>query len=446
MDDTALQHLVSGLRDDHGAPGIVAAVCLGGQRAFAAAGTANAASGEPMGVETGFLFGSVTKVWVTTLLMQLVDERLLSLDQRVTEVLPAFRTADPSASAQLTIRHLVTHTSGIDGADYCPDHLGRGPESVSRYVESLRDLGQLHEPGQYWSYCNPGFVIAGRVVEVVTGLDFDDAFRQRLVAPLGLERTFLTPEESIMWPAAVGHFPDPAGGFRPTARYLLPHSLGPAGTALSTTVADALTFADVHLGRRTGVLSVEGLAAMASHQVDLPASGLGGFGLGWARSLRNGTVVLSHGGGSIGGLAQLIAVPDRDLALVAFVNSATGSGLMVALIEAVLGGEGLPRDPTDPGQPGDAGQFVGTYRRHGFDVDITVDGDDLVVRETPDPTNAVLQGYEAAAPSEVRCRPIGPRSFGLPPQASGAVASAMGALVDDDYLYLGGRLVRRVAV
>jgi CubicO group peptidase (beta-lactamase class C family) len=288
-------------------------------------------------------------------------------------------------------------------------------------------------------------VIAGRVIEVVTGLDFDDAFRARVVRPLALGRTFLTPDESILWPAAVGHFPDGAGGFRTTGRYLLPHSLAPAGTSLSATVHDALDFADVHLGRRPGVLSADGVAAMAAHQVDLPAPGLGSFGLGWARTVRNDTVVLSHGGGSIGGLAQLVVVPDRDLALVAFVNSATGSGLLTSLIDAVLGVVGLPRAVPEAEEPGPLEAFVGTYRRHGIDVTITVDGDELLLEITPDRDNAVLLAYEAAAPSELRCRPLGPRSFGTPPTASGAAAAAMGALVGDDLLYLGGRLARRVA-
>jgi CubicO group peptidase (beta-lactamase class C family) len=444
LDGTRLQELADRLRADADVPGLVVGVSYGGQRVSAATGTANVAAGTPMTTDAGFLFGSVTKVWVTTLLMQLVEEGLVSLDHRVTDVLPDFATADRTASDQLTMRHLVNHTSGIDGGDFCPDDLGRGPESVARYVERLRDLPQLHAPGEYWSYCNPGFVVAGRVIEVLTGRDFDDTFRARLLGPLGLTRTFLTPEESILWPVTVGHFPLPGGGNRVTGRYLLPRSLGPAGSSLATTVDDALTFADLHLGRVDGVVSKAGLAEMAAHQVDLPAPGAGGFGLGWGRATWSDTVVLSHGGGSVGGLAQLTVVPDKDLALAAFVNSAAGAGVLNRLVDEVLGELGLARPVPEPSEPGPVASFVGRFTRYGFDTEITADGDELVVRNVPDPTNAVLVAYGAAAPSEVRCRPTGTRSFGLPPSTDGALPTSMGVLVGDDYLFLGGRLSRRV--
>jgi len=444
MDQNALTELVDRLRREEDVPGLVAAVSRAGERVLAASGTANLRSGLPMTTDVQFLFGSVTKVWVTTLLMQLVEEGRLALDQPVTDVLPDFRTADKTASDQLTMWHLVTHTSGIDGADYCPDDLGRGPECVARFVESLAGLGHLHEPGRYWSYCNPGFVVAGRVIEVVTGQDFDDAFRERLVGRLGLSRTFLTAEESILHPVTIGHFRLPEGGHRPTGRYLLPHSLGPAGTSLCTTVSDALDFADVHLGRRDGVLSADGLKQMADRQVDLPAPGLGSFGLGWGRNDRYGVLQLSHGGGSLGGLAQLVVVPDRDLALVAFVNSASGAGLVTRLVDEVLTAEGLERAPVPSEEPGPLEQFAGRFARHGFDIDIRVEGDELVVLSTPDPDNAVLKAYEATAPEQMRCKAVGPHAFGVPAVTSGALATAVGVLIDGDYLYLGGRLARRV--
>src|SRR5690606_7323509 len=111
--------------------------------------------------------------------------------------------ADPAVTAQVTMRHLLAHTSGIDG-DVFTD-TGRGDDCVARYVDALADVPQNHPIGATFSYCNSGYVLMGRVVEQVTGLSWDAAIRERLVVPLGLERTVTLPEEALLHRAAVGH-------------------------------------------------------------------------------------------------------------------------------------------------------------------------------------------------------------------------------------------------
>ena len=131
--------------------------------------------------------------------------------------LPDFRVADTAASEAITVRHLLTHSSGVDAADFAPEDLGRGSDVAAAYVARLADKEQLHAPGAFFSYCNPGFVIAGRIIEVVTNATFNGAFRERVIQPLGLERTFLNVEKAILHRTAIGHFPDPSGGsHRPT--------------------------------------------------------------------------------------------------------------------------------------------------------------------------------------------------------------------------------------
>ena len=106
----------------------------------------------------------------------------------------------PSA---VTLRHLLSHTSGIDG-DHFAD-FGRGDDCLERYVESCSSLEQTHPLGATMSYCNTGFSVLGRVIEVVTGKVWDAVMRERLFEPLGLEHTSTLPEEAIMHRAAVGH-------------------------------------------------------------------------------------------------------------------------------------------------------------------------------------------------------------------------------------------------
>src|SRR5262249_41028668 len=100
--------------------------------AEAAYGTLNVDAGVAATTESLFQIGSITKVWTATVVMQLVDEGLLDLDAPIAEVLPELRLSDPDVTKQVTMRHLLTHTSGIDG-DVFTD-TGRGDDCLEKYA------------------------------------------------------------------------------------------------------------------------------------------------------------------------------------------------------------------------------------------------------------------------------------------------------------------------
>jgi len=108
---------------------------------------------------------------------RLVDEGKLDLDAPVADVLPELRLADAEVAKTVTMRHLLNHTSGIDG-DVFTD-TGRGDDCVEKYVALLSEQKQNHPLGVTWSYCNAGFVLAGRVIEKLTGLTWDAALSRR---------------------------------------------------------------------------------------------------------------------------------------------------------------------------------------------------------------------------------------------------------------------------
>jgi CubicO group peptidase (beta-lactamase class C family) len=444
-----LQEVVDRLVQEHAVPGAVVAFFDGDTTTAVASGVANRNTGAAMTPDTLFLIGSVTKVWVTTLLMTLVDSGKIELDVPVRSYLPAFRLADPVATDAVTVRHLLTHASGIDAADYAPDDLGRGADAVAAYVDRLGGVGQVHAPGAYSSYCNPGFVVAGRLIEVMTETPFDTAFRERLFEPLGLTRSFLSAEDAILHRVAVGHLPDPDGGPPlTTSRFMLPSALGPAGSTLMTTVADAVTFARLHLDGGTTqdgqrLLSEGGTAAMSAHQIDLPVPQLGSFGLGWGRREHEGTLMLSHGGGSFGGLSQLIAFPTAGVALAAFANSSESGPFHDALRREVVDGVlgiALPGPFVDDDPPAPPSFFAGTYRRRDAELRIDVDGDGLVATHTP--TSEVLAKYDNGPSTTFRIDVLGGRTLGL---AGSPVAHAVGERDGrPEFVFLGGRLSRRV--
>jgi CubicO group peptidase (beta-lactamase class C family) len=100
--------------------------------------------------------------------------------------------------------HLLTHTAGWVG-DYFSD-TGRVDDALARYVAEMVDLEQLTPPGAaVYSYCNSGFCLLGRLIEVLTGETFEAALRRLVLAPLGLEHSFLFPEEVMTRRNAAGH-------------------------------------------------------------------------------------------------------------------------------------------------------------------------------------------------------------------------------------------------
>ena len=240
LDANALDQLLEESTARHGVPGAVVGVLQGSTLTEAASGVTNLATGTPVERDTIFLIGSISKLWTTTLVMQLVDNGAVELDSPVRRYLPQLQLRDPGALAAVTVRHLLSHTSGIDEDLTLYD--GREDACVERYAERVGELPQLHAPGTLFSYCNTGMILAGRLVEVMTGGTYDEALAGRLIGPLGLAHTVTLPEDAILQSPAVGHIVrrDPPG-LQVTPRWTLPRASGPAGGTICTSARDLLT-------------------------------------------------------------------------------------------------------------------------------------------------------------------------------------------------------------
>lgn len=379
-------------------------------RTVTGAGVLNAATGVPVGDDAVFQIGSITKVWTTILIMQLVQEGKLDLDAPVRTVLPGLSLADEGVAAEVTTRHLVTHTSGIDG-DLFTD-TGRGDDAVEKYVASLADAVQVHPLGRGWSYCNSGFIVAGRIVEVLRGMTWDQALREMIIEPLRLDRCVTLPEEAILHPAAVGHRTTDDGPV-PVATWGITRSAAPAGL-ITTSTGDLLTFAAAMLrggvtADGTRILSAESAAAMATPQYRvtdvLPRTEA--WGLGWfIENWHQGTVI-GHDGGTIGQRAYLRLVPDQGCAVALLTNGGMSDGLYHELMgEAIESLTGLARQPLlippEPAPSVDPTAHVGDYTSGGTRAEITLRGERLVMRTVD------LQQIAADQPEppELELRPI----------------------------------------
>jgi CubicO group peptidase (beta-lactamase class C family) len=206
-------------------PGMVIALGLPGRATrYIARGSEGFLDDDPMGPDTLFRIYSMTKPVTGLAAMLLVDEGKLALDQPIADFLPKFgkmmvqTTPDGSitdlrpAKSQITVRHLITHTSGlpygiVQSGPIRDALFARGliPGQVSRleipglsrgnhvrglaaFADGMANMPLVHEPGMKWSY-SPGLDLMGHVIEVVTGQTFDAFLRERLFAPLGMNST-----------------------------------------------------------------------------------------------------------------------------------------------------------------------------------------------------------------------------------------------------------------
>ncbi|MEV7623580.1 serine hydrolase domain-containing protein [Actinoplanes sp. NPDC089786] len=382
----------------HHVPGAALGILKDGEVAEAAYGVTNLRTDVPVTTDTLFQLGSISKVWTATLVMQLVDEGKLTLDAPLIEVLPELKLADPEVTKRLTMRHLLTHTSGIDG-DIFTD-TGRGDDCLEKYAALLAEARQNHPLEATWSYCNSGYSLAGRVIEKLTGDTWDAAVRSRLVGPLGLTRTVTLAEEAIMHRAAVGHlYEDGKNTVAPV--WGIPRSAGPAG-AITATVADLLTFAKLHLdGGET--LSDAGRSQMAEFQVELPDKHTLGdsWGLGFERMEWDGERVIGHDGNTIGQAAFWRVLPSSSLSVALLTNGGNGAKLYEELyreIFADLAGVTMPERLGPPSPPVDVDitPYLGVYERASIRQEVhEVDGKPVMTVQITGPLAEVLQEQDS---------------------------------------------------
>jgi CubicO group peptidase (beta-lactamase class C family) len=388
---TSLQQLLDESRTAHGVPGASLAVLRDGRIDAAASGLLNLDTGVDATVDSLFQIGSITKVWTATAVMGLVEEGLVELDAPLRRYLPEFTVLDGDVAGRVTIRHLLTHSSGIDGDNFADT--GRGDDALEKYVATCAALRQVHPLGATMSYCNTGFTLLGRVIEVVTGRVWDAAIRERLFDRLRLTHTATLPEEVLRFRAAIGHIA-PAGELATAPTWGLPRTAGPAG-AICSTAAETVRFAELHLagGSLDGeqVLAPASTAAMQEPQIDVPSGGVGTsaahWGLGWELFDWGGRRVIGHDGGTIGQVAFLRVVPDAGVAIALLTNGGDAMGLFRDVFGPLLAdtaGVALPAEPAPPSEPVavDASTYAGVYEREGASIRVEQRGEGIVAIQT----------------------------------------------------------------
>lgn len=298
----------------------------------AAVGRADLERQIPMTEDTLFGIASMTKPISATALMILVDQGKVGLDDPVAKYLPEFanlKIGDKQPEGQVTVRHLLSHTSGFSGSQ-------RTEETLEKTVSAIVGGGLSFEPGTRWAY-SPGMTVCGRLVEVVSGRPFDRFLEENIFEPLHMrDTTFLPSEEQRTRTARLYKKADDGDALDPFASWIVDD----AGTrapnpsaGLFSTARDLARFYQMILNGGelcgTRILSSEAVAEMLRVQTGEFTVGFtpgNAWGLGWCivRRPQGVTQMLSPGtfghGGAFG--TQGWIDPRREMIFILLIQRA----------------------------------------------------------------------------------------------------------------------------
>jgi CubicO group peptidase (beta-lactamase class C family) len=313
-----------------GVPAASLSVREGGTATNCATGVLNVETGLAATPDSLFLIGSITKVFTGALVMGLVEEGLLDLEDRMLERLPELQFAEGPDPSGLTVGHLLSHTGGVESDQFAD--FGRGDDAIQRLVATIAQLPLQFPPGAHFAYSNAGFMILGRLTEVVLGTTFAQARRERVLDPLGCPTATGFAEEAILHRTAVGHFPDADGGLARTDTWGSSRASEPDGM-LCASSGEVLGLAGALMsalqGTDTGLLAPATVTRMVSDPVSIPAFVYHGHyiatGLGVMQLPASEGRLYGHNGAILGQAGFMRFNPDLDTAAVLLTNSFVGA-------------------------------------------------------------------------------------------------------------------------
>jgi CubicO group peptidase (beta-lactamase class C family) len=307
-------------RTDLGIPGMSLAIIKDDRPIFVKGfGFRDAERKLPVTPETLFAIGSCSKAFTAMAAVMSADEGKLSLDDSPKKYLPYFKLQDPEADANIRLRDLLSHQSGLDGTDLAWYTGALNREEVIRVACLAKPKAKLHEKFQYQ---NVMYSAAGEVVAKAQNSTWEDIIANRFFKPLGMKTSNTSVKE-------MAKSSDYATGYelrdKKTRKAILRDltNIAPAG-AINSSARDMAQWVRLMLnggefeGKR--LVSEKGYQEITTKQIGAGDAGLGGYALGWGLADWKGHKVLVHTGG-IDGFNSLVALmPDRKLGFVLLTN------------------------------------------------------------------------------------------------------------------------------
>ena len=325
--------------EQSGAPGVAYATIDNGKIETGAHGKRLKGSDSPVLPDTPFLIGSISKSFTAMAIMQLVEAGRIELDAPVADYLDTFQN---SPAGIITIRQLLSHTSGFstlqgNDAQTLPH---RNEDSLQSQVERIADWTPASPPGTQWRYSNANYIILGAIIEQVSGQDFASYIQSQILAPIGMNDSFLSDGKSHD-NMAVGHQPW-FWSKRRVDDTSTNRVMAPAGGVVAT-ASDLALYLVVMMNGQDDVISAKSKAMMMR-----PANPVSPYyGLGWGIDPHSG--LISHSGLTPGVETYAVFSPDtgKGAVILAYANSGMGFGTNERLFSEISARAlGLDEPPT----------------------------------------------------------------------------------------------------
>ena len=326
--DWLREHIESERAEFH-APGVAVGAVVDGEVVLAEGfGQRDIENDLPVTPTTLFAIGSSTKSLTALLVAMYVEDGLLDWETPVREYIAGFRMHDPVASAQLTVRDVLCHNSGLPRHDFA--WITNQTQSRAELVSRLAHLPSSRPYRRSWNYNNLMYTTAGYLVELVSGKTWEEALRERVLGPLGMDVATFHVDDS----RRTGDY---ARGYRRQDDEVVELPMramgvaGPAGS-LNVSLQDALRWLQFNLDPEQSLVPESVLNNLRDNHMHHPMPGQGdpasawdemfpiGYGLGWYVKSYRGLRVLHHGGNIDGFSAMMSLVPSRRCGIVVLTN------------------------------------------------------------------------------------------------------------------------------
>lgn len=277
----------------------------------------------PISPETKFRIGSITKQITAAAILKLQEGGLLKVTDKLSTFIPDYPRGD-----EVTLHHLLTHTSGIHNCTEKPEM----SDTTSVYIEpadqikSFKNDSYGFSPGDRWHYSNSGYFLLGYIIEKISGESYADYLKHHIFAPLGMQNTGVHQRGLSLEHEAIG-YRYKRGAFR-EAKNLDLSQVGGAG-ALYSTVEDLFRWNEaIFNGKLLNDDSLKlGFTPVTLNNGEPPGDNLmlgllrGGYGYGWVISEERGLPVIKHGGGLTGFVSHLARYRDQQFTVTVLVNA-----------------------------------------------------------------------------------------------------------------------------
>ena len=327
---------------------------------------------------TKFRIGSITKQFTATAILQLQEAGKLSIDDPVSK----YYADAPAAWSKITLRHLLTHTSGIPSYTALPgffDRDARLPHTPEELIKLTRDKPLEFEPGSKYAYDNSGYILLGYVVEKVSGQRYADYVQQHIFGPLGMASSGYDDSDRVIPGRAQGYDRGPDGAWRNAA--FLDMSVPYAAGSLYSTVDDLLTWDQAIYAAR--LLKPESLKAMSTDYGHK-------YGFGFEIDQKWGQDRIWHNGGINGFTASFQRYPKARVTAVALNNqgSPATDKLAADLAGLCLGAEVYPKEASET--PAALQRYAGYYAAGPVVVRLEARGKTLISHNQGQPQDTTF--------------------------------------------------------